>query len=181
LPAGVVVLDSRTLEPVITNELARELLGERADMRFTVENYQLFRSGTQDPYPENNLCVFVTQQSGEPAFNDDIALQTEYGMVDLLLSAAPVANVSGSSNAIVMTFSDISNLRTLERSLQDVLNETVTIYGAQSRLAQAETLEDALDVLIFELQNLGFEEAYVVLRDLPTGQLLEARSANTAL
>ena len=29
LPAGVVVLDSRTLEPVITNELARELLGER--------------------------------------------------------------------------------------------------------------------------------------------------------
>ena len=74
----------------------------------------MFRSGTQDPYPDENLCVYVTQQTGEPAFNDDIALQTGLGMVDLLLSAAPVSNVSGASNAIVMTFSDISNLRTLE-------------------------------------------------------------------
>ena len=123
----------------------------------------------------------MTQQTGEAAFNDDIAVQTDYGMVDLLLSAAPVSNVSGSSNAIVMTFSDISNLRTLERSLQDVLNETVTIYGAQSRLAQADALDDALDVLIFALQNLGFDESYVVLRDLATGDLLDSRSANTPL
>src|SRR5690606_2059865 len=89
--------------------------------------------------------------------------------------------VAGATSAIVMTFSDISNLRALERSLQDVLNETVTIYGAQSRLAQAEALDDALDVLVFELQNLALDEAYILLRDLETGHLREARGARTPL
>ncbi len=181
LPAGVIVLDQRTLEPIITNELARELLGDKVTLPFSVENYKLFRSGTKEAYPDDGLCVYITQSSNEPAFNDDIAIATEKGDVDLLLSAAPVANVAGATSAIVMTFSDISNLRALERSLQDVLNETVTIYGAQSRLSQADQLDDALDVLIFELQNLGMDEAYIVLRDLATGRLREARGVRTPL
>lgn len=181
LPAGVIVLDQHTLEPIITNELARELLGDRATLPFSVENYRLFRSGTDEAYPQDGLCVYTTQATNEPASNDDIGIMTDKGEVDLLLSAAPVANVAGSTSAIVMTFSDISNLRALERSLQDVLNETVTIYGAQSRLSQADQLDDALDVLIFELQNLGMDEAYIVLRDLATGRLREARGIRTPL
>ncbi len=181
LPAGVIVLDSRNLLPIITNERARELLGDRVDKPFSIENYQLIRSDTFEPYPEDQLCVYATQATQEPASNDDVAVRTPYGEVDLLISAAPVANVAGATNAIVLTFSDISGLRVLERSLQDVLNETVTIYGAQSRLSQAEQLDEALDVLNFELQNLGFDESYILLRDLVSGQLTEARGSVTPL
>lgn len=181
LPAGVVVLDSRNLLPIIINARARELLGDRVDKPFSVANYQLIRSNTLEPYPEDLLCVYVTQTTHEPASNEDVAVLTPNGEVDLLLSAAPVANVAGATNAIVLTFSDISGLRVLERSLQDVLNETVTIYGAQSRLAQAEQLDEALDVLNFELQNLGFDESYILLRDLVTGQITEARGSVTPL
>lgn len=67
LPAGVIVLDSRNLLPIITNERARELLGDRVDKPFSIENYQLIRSDTFEPYPEDQLCVYATQATQEPA------------------------------------------------------------------------------------------------------------------
>jgi GAF domain-containing protein/CheY-like chemotaxis protein len=177
LPAGIVVLDPNTLQPVLANEQAELYLGEalRDHQTFTAENYHLYRTGTANYYPDEELPT-VTAREGMTNFSDDIALIVDGAQLDLLVNAAPIIDARGQVSAIVTSFSDISNLRGLENTLQESLRETIAIYEAQQELSNAMVMDDVLDVLIGQLINAQASEAYVMLVEEEKGGLVIARS-----
>lgn len=99
LPAGVVVLDPRTLRPTLSNGQAKNYLGEALvqALPFTSENYRLYRTGTHLNYPNDELPVTVAQQQNASAFQDDVAVVAEDYQVDLLVNAARSWMIKGMS------------------------------------------------------------------------------------
>jgi GAF domain-containing protein/DNA-binding response OmpR family regulator len=172
LPAGVVVLDPRTLRPTLSNGQAKNYLGNALTqaLPFTAENYHLYRTGTHLNYPNDELPVLVAQQQGFSAFQDDVAVVGEDYQVDLLVNAAPIVDAQGHISAIVATFSNISNLRSLENTLQENLRETVAIYEAQRQLSESNSLSEVLDALLVQLAMIQPTDAYIILADETTGQ-----------
>ncbi len=169
LPAGVLVLDPATLTPTIYNDQAREYLGVILEdgRPFNAENYQLFRTGTNLNYPNEELPIFVALDRGTASSTDDIALVLDdTHTLDLLVNAAPILDEDGAISAIVATFSDISNLRSLENTLQENLRETVAIYEAQRQIAEADTLDDVLDAISLQLMMAQPSEGYILMPDL---------------
>ncbi|MBC8099046.1 MAG: GAF domain-containing protein, partial [Armatimonadetes bacterium] len=177
LPAGIVVLDPLTLRPVLTNEQAdrflRQPLAEKA--AFNAENYNMYRTGTQLNYPNDELPVFAALRNGASAFTDDVAIIEPHYRIDLLVNAAPILDGEGNVSAIVATFSDISNLRSLENTLQENLRETVAVYEAQSALTEANGVDGVLDVLILQLAMMQPSDAYILLIDEFEGTLSVGR------
>lgn len=173
LPAAVLVLNPETLQPTIYNDQAIQYLGQFIDQQlpFNAENYQLYRTGTDIFYSDDELPVTIAHQQQREATVDDIAIITPNGSVDLLMNAAPIYNERGGVNAIVATFSDISNLRSLEATLQENLRETIAVYEAQRQLTQADELESVMNVLDVQLTMMQPSDAYVLMADARDGSL----------
>jgi GAF domain-containing protein/CheY-like chemotaxis protein len=178
MPTGIVVLDSRTLEPIQSNRQAEILLGRPVNFSvpFSAADYNLIRIGTNIHYPQDELPINVVAASAEPAFSDDIAAINEGGRrTDLLISAAPIFDAHGNVSAIVAAIQDISNLRGLENTLQNSLREQISLYEATRVLAGAHDVEEALDATIGQLVVLEPIDGYIVLLDENTGDLKPAR------
>ncbi|MCS6836902.1 MAG: GAF domain-containing protein [Anaerolineae bacterium] len=166
LPAGVMVLDPDTYQPIQNNQRAEELLGRSIDQEqpFAAKAYRLFRSSSQSFYPDDQLPVYRANRTNQAAFGDDIAVIREDGtQVDLLINAAPIYDANGRKMAIVTALQDISNLRSLENTLQENLRETVALYETQRALSEANTLEEVLDRLIEQLSTQQVSDAYILL------------------
>ncbi len=150
LPTGVLVLDPQTLQPLNFNQQVQLYLGREIDpvAPFTIEGYNLYRTGTQLHYPEAELPIFAALASGREQSVDDVAVIMDDIQIDLLLNAAPITDEKGNVTSIVAAFQDITNLRSLENTLQENLRETVSLYEAQRQLAEAATLDDVLDVVL---------------------------------
>lgn len=182
MPSGILVLDSRTYRPIQLNAQVEQLLGQRIDMsrRFTPEDYGM-RNSNGELYPEEELPIFYAKD--EPGQVDDawVVHAKNDVRVDLLVNAAPIFDVRGEVSAIVATFTDISNLRRLESTLQENLNDTITLYEATRQLAEANTEDDILNVVRDQLMELDPLDGYVLLLDEETGVRLErsVRSSKT--
>jgi GAF domain-containing protein/DNA-binding response OmpR family regulator len=166
LPTGVMVLDPVSLEPIQGNKRVEELLGQQIQYGkpFTSETYQLYRTGTQLFYPDDELPIVRARderQQAAPA--DDVAIFGDIGQTDLLVSAAPIFDTEGSMLYIVVAFQDISTLRSMENTMQDNLRETVLLYETQRALNEAENLEELLDAIISQLAMQQPSDAYVLL------------------
>ncbi|MBC7809728.1 MAG: GAF domain-containing protein, partial [Burkholderiales bacterium] len=173
LPAGVLVLDARTFKPIQFNRQTENLLGQSLslDRAFSAADYNLYRTGTNVYYPDEELPVFTAARSGGEIFSDDVAVIHENGVqTDLLVNAAPIHNAEGDVIAIVAAFQDISNLRGLENALQDNLRETIALYEATRSLSEAEEIEDVMSVIVMQLAGMNGFDAYVVLLDEQGGR-----------
>ncbi|MCL4256762.1 MAG: GAF domain-containing protein, partial [Anaerolineae bacterium] len=139
LPAGVLVLDPKSLMPIQFNEQAQAYLGQEIDplTPFSIEKYNLYRTGTQLPYPQEEMPIFLALMTGEESATDDVAVIVEDIQIDLLVNAAPIKDEHGNIQQIVVALQDITSLRTLENTLQENLRETVSLYEAQRQLAEA--------------------------------------------
>lgn len=168
LPAGVLVLDPITFKPTQTNNSVEELLGQSIDLDvpFTAERYHLYRTGTKTIYPDNELPIQTASRTNRAVFGDDIAVEQEGYHVDLLVNAAPIYDENGNIRAIVAAFQDISNLRSLENTLQENLRETISLYEGQRSLSQAETLNDIVDSIMRQVITQHPSNAYIVLTQL---------------
>lgn len=177
LPAGVLVLDPTTMRPTLSNSKADAYLGKALEERrvFNAANYNLYRTGTQLYYADEELPVTVAMRRGDSIFTDDVAVIHEDGQTDLLVNAAPILDAQGNTLAIVATFSDISNLRGLENTLQENLRETVAVYEAQRQLSEAMGLEEVLDALVLQMAMMQPSDAYVLLLDEYDGTISAAR------
>ncbi|MCU0513611.1 MAG: GAF domain-containing protein [Anaerolineae bacterium] len=154
LPAGVLVLDPQTLIPVQINERVQDLLGQPIDytLPFTAAHYNMYRTGTNLFYPDDDLPIYTARDQDRPMFCDDVAIIINgHHHSDLLLNAAPIYDTRGQMLAIVTAFQDISNLRSLENTLQENLRETVSMYETQRSLTQSSTLEDMLDNILVQI------------------------------
>ncbi len=179
LPAGVLVLDPQTFEPLQHNQQVEQMLGRaiQPGLPFSVEAYQLHRSGTDALYPTDNLPIFTVAQSKTMTTSDDISVALADGRaVDLLVNAVPVLDENGEVRAIVAAFQDISTLRNLERTLEANLRETVSLYESARALSEAGEVDDILDQVLFELSTQGVDGAYVLLLDDKAEGVRVARS-----
>lgn len=175
LPAGVLVLDPDTFLPQQGNDRMEELLGRKValDVPFTSQAYGLYRNETTTYYPDESLPFRTAQQLNRPMFVDDVTVIHGDVQTDLLINAAPIYDNRGRVTAIVTAFQDITNLRSLENTLQQNLRETVALYETQRALSESETLEDLLDTMLFqmELQEVGTPLIWLTVgRDEPTAQ-----------
>jgi GAF domain-containing protein/DNA-binding response OmpR family regulator len=168
LPAGVLVLDPITLRPIQFNQQAEVYLGREIDpeVAFSIELYNLYRTGTQLPYPQDEMPIFLALSTGEEAATDDVAVIVNDMQIDLLVNAAPIRDEHGMIKQIVVALQDITSLRTLENTLQENLRETVSLYEAQRQLAEAIRLDDVLDVIITHLVLQQPIDAYIITRDI---------------
>ncbi|RMG84650.1 MAG: GAF domain-containing protein, partial [Chloroflexi bacterium] len=167
LPAGVIVLDPQSLKPIMYNDLAEELLGGAIeyDEPFDPQRYHIHRTGTLQPYPADELPIFMALHSNTQAMADDIAIVDEASGIqtDIIINAAPIHNVEGGITAIVAAMQDISNLRMLENTLQENLRETVTLTKAQRALSEAANVDEVLDVLVLQLMMQQPDNALIVI------------------
>jgi GAF domain-containing protein/DNA-binding response OmpR family regulator len=183
LPAGVLVLEPETLRPILSNDKAEVYLGEALEKQqsFSAQTYNLLRTGSDEVYEDHELPIISAQQGSSGAFADDVAVIRDGHKIDLLVNALPITDTNGSITAIVATFSDISNLRSLENTLQENLRETVAVYEAQRQLSEATGLEEVLDSLLVQMGVMQPSEAYVLLLDEYDGTIWEARHLNQPL
>ncbi len=181
MPSGVLVLDAKTYLPLTTNGQIEQLLGQAVSTTepFSAAYYNLYRTGTQLHYNDDELPIFITGQSGDLAFADDlVAVHADGSQVDLLLNAAPIHDENGDIEMIVAAFENISSLRGLENALQDNLRETIALYEATRALAEADEVDDVLDVIIVQMAMIEPHDAAVVVFDDAT---LEQQVARTLL
>src|SRR5690606_32152136 len=182
MPSGVPVLDAETYLPLHTNEQIEELLGRPISMTepFSAAYYNLYRTGTELLYTDEDMPIYLAAKMGDLAFADDlVAIHADGTQVDLLLNAAPIREPDGSIRMIVATFENITSLRSLENALQDNLRETVALYEATRALAEADEVENVLDVIVMQLAVTEPYEAAVVLLDEMSLQRRVARTLIT--
>jgi len=167
LPAGVLVLDPDTLKPVQFNQQAEALLAREIDPTesFTVEGYNLYRTGTQLYYPRDEMAIFNALKYGTQETVDDVAvILGNQQQIDLQVAASPILDSAGKVLYIVAAFQDISNLRSLENTLQENLRETVANLETQRQLAEAESLDEVLQVVVFQMAMFMQPlDAYVIM------------------
>lgn len=178
MPTGVIVFEPDNFTPIQYNSQAEQLLHQPISTMqpFDPQQYGMYRTGTNLPYPINELALYVSRRTQEPTTNDDIAIIGPDYQIDMLMNAAPIYNVDGSLRGIVTALQDISNIRSLENTLQETLRETVTMYEAQRAMTEAESLEDLLDTLSMHLMLLETANAHIILRNEETDMLEEVRS-----
>lgn len=168
LPTGVLVLDPHTLKPIQSNEQAEQLLGRPLDMDapFEVARYNIYRTGTNSFYPEEDLPIYLAAQTRQQASSDDIAVILEDGNeTDLLLNAAPIIDAAGDVTAIIVAFQDITALRSLENSLQQNLRETIALYETTRALSEAEEADDVMEEIFNQFIALEPSDLYILLLD----------------
>jgi GAF domain-containing protein/DNA-binding response OmpR family regulator len=183
LPVGVIVLDARTLLPLQTNEQIEALLGRAlaTDVPFSIESYNIYRTGTNVHYPQPELPIYKAIESRQQEVADDVSvIQPDGFQVDMLVNAAPLLDEMGEPSAVIVAFQDISTLRTLENTLQDNLRETITLYETTRALAETPEVEDVLDLIIGQLAMQDPDEVYVLLDDSAEGLRVARSLSGTA-
>ena len=166
LPAGVIVIDPETFVPVQSNERAELLLGRPIDMTqpFSASHYELYRTGTNLEYPDEELPIRLALVEESAVFIDDVAVIHDGEQTDLLVNAAPIYDASGKLMGIVTAFQDISTLRNLENTLQENLRESVTLYETQRALTEAEDLESIYETLLMQMSLQQPSDAFILLQ-----------------
>lgn len=167
LPAGVLVLDAETLRPVQSNLQARQLLGREIDFDepFSIEGYNLYTADTTMHYPERDLPIYITKETGELASSDNLVVRRADGLnIALLVNAAPIKDpVTKAVTSIVVAFQDISPLRGLETALQNNLNESITLYQTSRSLSEGRTLDELLDRILERINTVEADNGFVIL------------------
>ncbi|HUN07950.1 MAG TPA: GAF domain-containing protein [Aggregatilineales bacterium] len=179
MPVGIIVLDPATFIPRQVNEQANVLFGRPIvmDQPFEIDHYNILRTGTNAPYPPDELPIFTVSQLQTAMFADDISvILPEGGQIDLLLNAAPIFDAQGKLDSILAAFQDISNLRGLENALQGNLRETIALYEATRALSEATNIDGVLDASLVQLSSLEPAQGFIVLLDDETGDFRPARS-----
>lgn len=178
LPTGVMVLDAETLIPVQHNERATELLGSEIsyDEPFSAQDYNMYRTGTNLPYPNEELPIYQARRLNRQVLGDDIAIIQAIGQTDLLISAAPIDSLEGNPRSIVVAVQDISALRSMENTMQENLRETVLLYETQRTLSEANTLDELFDNLIMQLAMQQPTDAHLIFYDDEADNLELVRS-----
>lgn len=178
MPTGVMVFDAHTLIPTQFNQQARDLLGDQVDYEkpFSVEDYQLYRSETGTLFPEDETPIAIALQTASMSSSDHISIGNDFSAIEILMNAAPITDNNGQVTSIVVALQDITNLKLLERTLQETLEETVALYEAQTQLTAASGFQDVLNTLVLNLIAMQNPlELYIILTD-HTDQLTIHRS-----
>ena len=162
VPVGIAIVDA-TGHPFYTNQQAVELLGKEVVHSVTTDQlaevYQLYRAGTDQPYPTENMPV-VRALSGERARTDDLEIQRDSRRIPIEASGTPVFDKQGNVIYAIIAFQDITERKQAEKLLADynrtleqqVAERTVALQKSEAVLRhqkqQLQLITDALPALI---------------------------------
>ncbi|HVO42508.1 MAG TPA: GAF domain-containing protein, partial [Aggregatilineales bacterium] len=162
LPTGVAVMDAESHELVLTNEVARSLLGLEAG-----EGYQLVHTNSGTPYAPDDFPPLRVLNTGVPVHSEDMTVIRADGQrTDLIVNATTTHTVSGEIISAVAVFQDVTELRELEDVLQESLRETTTLYEANRALAAEHSVQDILGILVAQMKGICHPDLFcAVFRD----------------
>jgi PAS domain S-box-containing protein len=150
LPAGVFFVSAHSGRPILVNQRARQLLGQREDIAAGIEHlstvYRLHRAdGT--PYPVEDLPVHQVLMRGAVSMCDDIVVHRPDGRrVPLISWAAPVdVGQSGRTDSVVWVLEDLTELRQAEAARRETEGRLRTVIES---LAEALLVQDRQETVI---------------------------------
>ncbi len=165
MPTAVVVVDKNAVIQV-TNGQARRILGDniRVGRNFR-EVLQVARARTFEAYPQTELPIFLALESAQVFSAEDLVVVQENGhSVDLMSRAAPLRDAQGQITGAVAVYQDITELRELERALQDSLSETTKLYEASRAVSRANDVSSISEAIIHQMQMLTPSKVYITLQ-----------------
>jgi PAS domain S-box-containing protein len=145
MPMGVSV-HKPTGQTYYTNQTAQQLLGinalSEAESEQLSQTYQLYRAGTQQLYPTDQLPI-VRSLNGEQVNADDLELHQPDKIVPLEISTTPIFDETGKIVYAIAAFQDITERKQAEKLIADynrTLEEQVKERTAQLAEANKEIM-----------------------------------------
>jgi PAS domain S-box-containing protein len=154
LPAGVFFVSARSGRPILVNQRARQLLGQREDFSAGLEHLcQVYRLHRADgsPYPPEELPVCQALRKGTVSMRDDIVVHRPDGrQLPLISWAAPLElSVGGSAgqriDAVVWVMEDLTDLRQAEAARRETEGRLRTVIES---LAEGLLVQDRSGTVI---------------------------------
>ncbi|HBB36371.1 MAG TPA: serine/threonine protein kinase [Cyanobacteria bacterium UBA8803] len=143
MPMGVSV-HTPTGQLHYANQMAQQLLGiniaPEAKTEQLAEAYQVYRAGTKELYPIDQLPI-VRSFSGETAKVEDMELHQPDKILPLEVSTTPIFDEMGNIVYAIAAFQDISDRKQAEKLIAEY-NRTLEIQVAERTQELAQALED---------------------------------------
>ena len=140
MPMGVTIHESNG-KAYYANRQAKQLLGmellPEAQSAELSQAYQIYKAGTQDLYPTEQLPV-VRALAGETVQVDDVEIHHDDKIIPLEASTTPIYNKAGKIEYAIATFQDISDRKKTEQILANynrTLENQVAIRTEELSLA----------------------------------------------
>ena len=166
MPVGVAVHTTAGQLHYI-NQTGQKLLGinivPEAKTEQIAEAYQVYRSGTQDLYPTEQLPI-SRSLAGETAKADDLELHQSDNIIPLELSSTPIFDETGQISYAIAAFQDISERKQAQKILEDY-NQTLENQVA----SRTQELKNTLDTLQATQNELIQSEKMAALGQLVAG------------
>jgi PAS domain S-box-containing protein len=150
MPAGVFFVSAKSGRPILVNQRARQLLGQREDFSAGLEHlssvYRLHRSDGS-PYPVEDLPVCQALQRSTVSMRDDIVVHRPDGRrIPLITWAAPLEiSQSGRTDAVVWVLEDLTALRQAEAARRETEGRLRTVIES---LAEGLLVQDRTGAVI---------------------------------
>jgi len=165
MPVNVMVVN-RQKELLLINREAQTLFGDTLTIGDTIGNFaNFYHTATEIPYTPTELPLNITLTTGKMASAEDLTLKDADGnWVDMLSRATPVYDVKGNITGVVAIYQDISELRNLERALQESLSETTKLYEASRALSHANDVHSVNEAVISQMLTLDPSQIYMTFK-----------------
>lgn len=123
MPIGVAVLDAEG-KPYYINQKAEEIFGKGVVPGTTAEElsevYQLYKSGTNQEYPVEDLPI-VRALKGESVTSEDLEIHQNGKIIPLEVSATPIYDSQGKIVFAINTMQDITERKQAEAERQSFI------------------------------------------------------------
>jgi class 3 adenylate cyclase/PAS domain-containing protein len=170
MPVGVTILDASG-KPYYANHRAQQLLGKGvvpdATFKQIPELYQVYRAGTAQKYPLENLSI-VRALRGERATADDIEIHQGDKIIPLEEWGTPIFDEKGNIAYAIVAFQDITERKKAEAERIKFTNELFQLNKAYERFVPGQFLQflDKSSIVDVQLGDQVQKEMSVLFSDI---------------
>jgi PAS domain S-box-containing protein len=141
MPVGVGVLDTEG-KPYYINQKAKEIFGKGVVPGISAEQlsevYQVYKAGTNQKYPVENLPV-IRALKGESVTADDLEVHQGEKIIPLEIRARPIYDAKGNIAYAINTLQDISDRQQAEAERQKFIEELFELNCNMELALEAES------------------------------------------
>lgn len=121
LPVGILMVDASTGKTIFSNERTKSLFGgvHRSSDNIS-EKYGVYRFGTDELYPEDEMPLTMGMKGKSSAVDDVVVIQLDGNQVFLDIIGSPVTDVNGNVVASLVSFTDITERKKREETIKNL-------------------------------------------------------------